>query len=83
MDLAPCKLVSRLWTVSSVDVHADFLLKALKEAGLRNIDWSNVCSLHPWGCFISEGAFKRVYRVWNSVVGAEQAVSVICRKNAL
>ena len=58
VDLDQCKLVSHLWTASSVDAHADFLLKAVKEGGLRHVDWIDLCNLHLWGCFTSEGTFK-------------------------
>lgn len=39
--------------------------------------WKYLTSKFPWACFLSEGAFKRVYRVWNSDVNAEEAVSVM------
>jgi serine/threonine protein kinase len=39
--------------------------------------WDYLVTRFPWGTFLSEGAFKRVYKVWNSFVGAEEAVSVM------
>jgi hypothetical protein len=39
--------------------------------------WSFLTSKFPWASFLSEGSFKRVYRVWNSSVQAEEAVSVM------
>ena len=39
--------------------------------------WSYIVDRFPWGMFLSEGTFKRVYKVWNSLVGAEEAVSVM------
>jgi len=39
--------------------------------------WSWITKKFPWANFLSEGAFKRVYKVWNSSVGAEEAVSVM------
>lgn len=39
--------------------------------------WEYITARFPWGAFLSEGSFKRVYRVWNSAVEAEEAVSVM------
>lgn len=39
--------------------------------------WSYLNSRFPWGCFLSEGAFKRVYKVHNSTTDMEEAVSVM------
>lgn len=39
--------------------------------------WDYLIDRFPWGAFLSEGAFKRVYRVWNSAVKAEEAVSIM------
>ena len=39
--------------------------------------WKYLASRFPWGMFLSEGAFKRVYKVWNSNVNANEAVSVM------
>ncbi len=39
--------------------------------------WDYIADKFPWGAFLSEGTFKRVFRVWNSVVEAEEAVSVM------
>ena len=39
--------------------------------------WSFLVDKFPWGMFLSEGTFKRVYKVWNSTVGAEEAISVM------
>ncbi|KAA0155718.1 hypothetical protein FNF29_01633 [Cafeteria roenbergensis] len=32
---------------------------------------------HPWGAFLSEGAYKKVYAVWNKALGRREAVSVM------
>jgi len=39
--------------------------------------WSFLLDRFPWACFLSEGAFKRVYKVWNSQLQAEEALSVM------
>jgi len=39
--------------------------------------WKYLVNQYPWACFLSEGAFKRVFKVWNSSTEAEEAVSVM------
>lgn len=39
--------------------------------------WKYIVSQFPWACFLSEGAFKRVYKVWNSATQSSEAVSVM------
>ena len=39
--------------------------------------WNFLNENYPWAAFLSEGAFKRVYRVYNSRVGGMEAVSVM------
>jgi hypothetical protein len=41
------------------------------------IDWP--CLLHqfPWAQFLSDGAFKKVFKVWNYRCGAYEALSVM------
>ncbi len=39
--------------------------------------WSQLTENFPWGMYLSDGAYKRVYKVWNAFVGAEEAVSVM------
>lgn len=39
--------------------------------------WKWMGGMYPWGNFLSEGAFKRVYKVWNHAVGDVEAVSVM------
>jgi len=39
--------------------------------------WSYLLESFPWACFLSDGAFKRVYKVYNKVTGLEEAVSVM------
>mmetsp|Transcript_4479 Transcript_4479/g.4954 ORF Transcript_4479/g.4954 Transcript_4479/m.4954 type:complete len:2164 (+) Transcript_4479:538-7029(+) len=39
--------------------------------------WDYLNNTFPWAMFLSEGAFKQVYRVWNSAVGTYEAVSVM------
>lgn len=39
--------------------------------------WQYLVNQYPWACFLSEGAFKRVYKVWNESTKAEEALSVM------
>lgn len=39
--------------------------------------WRYMVSQYPWACFLSEGAFKRVYKVWNASTQSEEALSVM------
>ncbi|CAM9702314.1 unnamed protein product [Chrysoparadoxa australica] len=53
--------------------------KKQRSSGPGPEDWtdSRLSSVFPWGCFLAEGAFKQVYRVWNHVHGRQEAVSVM------
>lgn len=39
--------------------------------------WKYLTNQYPWACFLSEGAFKKVYKVWNASTQAEEAISVM------
>lgn len=39
--------------------------------------WDFLCSRFPWAMFLSEGSFKRVYKVWNRSIQREEAISVM------
>lgn len=45
--------------------------------GLMEREWNYLASTFPWACFLSEGAFKRVYKVFNGMHRVEEAVSVM------
>jgi len=78
-------LVNKTWADTCADVHASLLLRGFEEGkvdgddgGLLNMkSWSDLNESYPWGCFLSEGAFKKVYKVWNVQAAGEQAVSVM------
>ncbi len=45
---------------------------------LRNQrDWSFLVTRFPWACFLGDGAFKRVYKVWNSSMECYEALSLM------
>ena len=45
--------------------------------GLLERSWAYLIDTFPWACFLSEGAFKRVYKVYNSRLREEEALSVM------
>jgi hypothetical protein len=45
--------------------------------GLMERPWDFLISTFPWACFLSEGAFKQVYKVYNRTFGVEEAVSIM------
>jgi hypothetical protein len=45
--------------------------------GLMERPWDFLISTFPWACFLSEGAFKQVYKVYNSTFGVEEAISIM------
>jgi len=55
----------------------DGTLRRLAPTHASERPWSYVRETFPWGRFLAEGGMKRVYRVYNAAVGAEEAVSVM------
>jgi hypothetical protein len=45
--------------------------------GLMERPWQYLTSNFPWACFLSEGAFKQVFKVFNHNHQVEEAVSVM------
>ena len=45
--------------------------------GLLERSWLYLTDTFPWACFLSEGAFKRVYKVYNGRLQQEEALSVM------
>jgi hypothetical protein len=39
--------------------------------------WGYLTTTFPWACFLAEGAYKRVYKVFNHKFSVEEAVSVM------
>jgi hypothetical protein len=46
-------------------------------SALMERPWNYLTSTFPWACFLSEGAYKRVYKVFNHKHRTEEAVSVM------
>jgi hypothetical protein len=39
--------------------------------------WSYLTKTFPWGKFLAEGGMKKVYKTFNTQVGAEEAIAVM------
>ena len=39
--------------------------------------WTYLANTFPWGMYLAEGGMKKVYKVYNSRVGAEEAIAVM------
>eukprot|EP00977_Amphora_coffeiformis_P006730 scaffold1484_cov173-Amphora_coffeaeformis.AAC.8 len=48
-----------------------------RNIALTSRGWEYLTTRFPWGMFLSEGGFKRVYKVYNTAVNAEEAISVM------
>ena len=49
---------------------------ALKARSMQK-EWTDVLHVFPWANFLSDGAFKRVYKVWNESLSLYEAISVM------
>jgi serine/threonine protein kinase len=63
--------------ITDIDDDVDVEMEPTSIALAMERPWSYLVDRFPWACFLSEGAFKRVYKVWNSAVQAEEALSVM------
>jgi serine/threonine protein kinase len=61
----------------SDDEEEPMVEKGLPVPGLMDREWNYLVSSFPWACFLSEGAFKKVYKVFNGNHRVEEAVSVM------
>ena len=63
--------------VDSVDEGEQSASLAQYVPGLMERPWDFLISTFPWACFLSEGAFKQVYKVYNHTFGVEEAISIM------
>lgn len=81
-------LVSTKWSDVATQSHAKLMLASVANCNEEKLDgddntrssrrsWNYLTTSFPWACFLSEGAFKRVYKVFNSTCQAEEAISVM------
>ena len=52
-------------------------LLAFENIALTSRGWDYLTTRFPWGVFLSQGGFKSVYKVYNTAVNAEEAISVM------
>jgi hypothetical protein len=50
---------------------------ACKVSGIVERPWQYLVEKYPWACFLSEGAYKSVYKVFNYTHKVEEAISVM------
>lgn len=62
---------------TSVDEGEQSVSSAQPVPGLMERPWDYLTSTFPWACFLSEGAFKQVYKVYNHTFGVEEAISIM------
>mmetsp|Transcript_3999 Transcript_3999/g.10462 ORF Transcript_3999/g.10462 Transcript_3999/m.10462 type:complete len:1482 (-) Transcript_3999:1127-5572(-) len=80
-------VVSRKWSDAATHSHANLMLSSVAECEIEKgydesalksrRSWEYLTSNFPWACFLSEGAFKRVYKVFNNKCQEEEAISVM------
>ena len=82
-------LVSRKWADAATHSHANLMMLSVAPCDSERLDesnaataalrrsWDYMMTTFPWACFLSEGAFKRVYKVFNHTRQEEEAVSVM------
>ena len=85
--------VSHLWSHTSNTVAS--WVSASESLTLDNINdiisvsqnlltnWKGMQTAFPWGCFLAEGAYKSVYKVWNNTKKRMEAISVMDVKSIL
>jgi hypothetical protein len=62
---------------NSVEEVHNFSVRSTAIARSMEKDWSSLIQSFPRGNYLSEGAFKKVFRVWNECLGAHEALSVM------
>jgi len=81
-------LVSTKWSDAATHSHANLMLSSVACCDQEKVydydnatgsqrSWEYLTTTFPWACFLSEGAFKRVYKVFNHTCQAEEAISVM------
>jgi hypothetical protein len=90
--LAKASATCTQWADWATDAHANLLLASAhvqtdeddvecagkkERTPMLERSWKQLHSRFPWACFLAEGGAKKVYRVHNSAVNQEEAVSVM------
>jgi hypothetical protein len=72
-------MLSSVACIASDDEITDSRIEASPSTAMSSMErsWDYLTTSFPWACFLSEGAYKRVYKVFNHQCQAEEAVSVM------
>lgn len=76
-DQASAAAVCLSWASAAALALADVAGDLSCDRASVALEGSEIETRFPWGCFLSEGATKRVYRVWNAVLCREEAIGVM------
>jgi serine/threonine protein kinase len=65
------------WVAASTNISLIVEMGTIKSTPnvLRN--WRGLQDAFPWGCYLAEGAYKSVYKVWNAANERTEAISVM------
>ncbi len=84
--------VCKAWSDYATMMHTELLVASLQcdnvesisrsgraqdQTPILEISWKAMHRRFPWGCFLAEGGAKKVHKVYNSSVNAEEALSVM------
>lgn len=89
--LSKASTVCKKWSEWATDAHVNLLLTSIQTNEDGDIDhapetqispilersWEFLHGRFPWACFLAEGGAKKVYKVFNSAVNEEEALSVM------
>lgn len=91
--LAKASATCTQWADWATDAHASLLLASVpaqqsdeddaetidskEKATILERTWKQLHGSFPWACYLAEGGAKKVYRVHNSSVNQEEAISVM------
>jgi hypothetical protein len=59
------------------DSSSNFLAESNRKMSLIERNWDYLTTNFPWACFLAEGGYKKVYKVFNKKLNVEEAVSVM------
>jgi hypothetical protein len=77
MMLASVGYLDEVESLEEDDQSTDTVVCRSAAAKAMEWSWNKLTGQFPWGCFLSEGAFKQVFKVYNTAVRTEEAVSVM------
>ena len=84
--------VCKVWSDYATVTHTKLLVASIQSENVQGIlvsgcaqgqepileiSWKALHHRFPWGCFLAEGGAKKVHKVYNASVNAEEALSVM------